>query len=278
MLVLLLRGELLRRYPTTAIYAVKGRWVDPAPPLPPDAPRPREPGTLEMYPEFRGNLEPDIVFLGFPLSVWEARGSESEPGWYFVLQEQPTAPRFGFDELKPPGKPDRFGGRPAKDSWSNLEWGQLVKDEADYRRMSHAPVEGELLNPALRDPPPIGNASWGADSAHMAEITLQQPVRIAVHAARMLGDADDVAERVTTAARDDGLVTAIGGLDSHGQSWRLSADEAVDALERAARGFYVERSDGERRRVIAAGAPDDRRLTTAAAAGEANLLLDLPED
>jgi hypothetical protein len=263
MLVLLIRGELLRRYPTTAIYAVEAEWAGAEHRL-------RRPGTREMYPEFRGNLEPDLVFLGFPLNIWEARGSEAHPGWYFVLQEQPTAPRFGFDELGETDDPNRFGGRPA--SWSDLSWGQLVENEAAYASISHVPVEGAPLNPQLLAPP-IGNATWGADSAHMAEISLQQPARIAVHAARMLRDAEEQARQVTRAGQEDGVVTAIAGDDG----WTLSASEAIDAIERAADAFFVETADGVRHKVILGGTPEEPHLTTAAGTGEPNLLLELPE-
>ena len=46
-------------------------------------------------PVFGGKLEPDITFVGFDLT---AEDVEPEPGWFFVIQEQPTEPRFGLDE------------------------------------------------------------------------------------------------------------------------------------------------------------------------------------
>ena len=42
-------------------------------------------------PVFQGRLGLDISYYGFELTVSDAR---STPGWYFVLQEQPTEPRF----------------------------------------------------------------------------------------------------------------------------------------------------------------------------------------
>jgi hypothetical protein len=86
-LVLLMRAELLRRYPNAAVYAVRAI-------LRSGEMRPR-PGTEEMYPDFRGNLDPDLVFLGFGLTADQARGSATDPGWFFIIQQPPSEPRFG---------------------------------------------------------------------------------------------------------------------------------------------------------------------------------------
>ncbi len=84
-LVLLIRGELLQRYPDALIYAVKAKTAEAL-------------GDEEQLPLFRGRIDPDITFLGFDLTETAARGAASDPGWFFVIQEQPTAPRFGLDE------------------------------------------------------------------------------------------------------------------------------------------------------------------------------------
>ena len=91
--VLLVRGELLRRYPNTTIFAGKaragaggdhGRVLDP---------------TDERHPIFRGTLSPDITFFGFNLSVDDARGgtAASPEGFFFVFQEPVTETRFGLE-------------------------------------------------------------------------------------------------------------------------------------------------------------------------------------
>jgi hypothetical protein len=135
-LVLLIRGDLLSRYPNAVIYAAKATG------------NPREPGPEEKYPIFRGTLQPDVTFLGFDLTSEEAT---KDAGWFFIIQEQPTEPRFGFD------KPEDFGAR------------------------THVSVA--LPPPAsLTIKPPV---EWRKNSAHMAIITRQQPVRIAIHATQM---------------------------------------------------------------------------------------------
>src|SRR5262249_34846218 len=87
-LVLLIRGELLRRYPNTVIYAVRAAETDDGLDL---STNPDD----ERHPVFRGTLQPDVTFVGFDLTADDVvTGS----GWFFVLQQQPTEPRFGLDE------------------------------------------------------------------------------------------------------------------------------------------------------------------------------------
>ena len=165
-LVLLLRGELLRRYPTAVVYAVEAKRSE-------DGTR-RELGDKELHPLFQGTMKPDITFLGFDLTEEEARGTTDPadpPGWFFVIQQQPTEPRFGLDEAT------GFGGDPGElGDWNELSWGHLVPDEPSFQTLSYVSVVGRLAG--LR----LDSAEWGLNAAHMAYITLQRPVRIAVHA------------------------------------------------------------------------------------------------
>ncbi|MFN0086632.1 MAG: hypothetical protein ACKVX9_14680 [Blastocatellia bacterium] len=171
-LVLLIRGELLRRYPNTIIYAAKaGR---------PDGPGTRrKPGAPEKYELFRGTLPPDITFIGFPLTEEEALGTpgpDGDPGWFFILQEHATEPRFGLDEA------ESFGGTPS--SWDTLSWGHLVESEEGFRQLRHISIANVRPAVAAISNPP--NVRWGANSAAMAYITLQKPFRVAIHASAMI--------------------------------------------------------------------------------------------
>jgi hypothetical protein len=81
-IVLLLRGQLLRRYPDMVVYAVKGTHA--------------KPGTeveRQGRPVFAGRLSPDLNFVGFDMTAADLAADE----WWFVLEQQLTAPRFGFD-------------------------------------------------------------------------------------------------------------------------------------------------------------------------------------
>jgi hypothetical protein len=139
-LALLIRGELLRRYPNAVIYAAEAISGSDGK---------RAPGPNEKYPIFRGTLQPDITFLGFDLTSTMAKGN---PGWFFIIQEQPTEPRFGFDE------------------------------DVSFGTRTHASV-AEPPPASLKLPP---GAVWRKNSAHMACIARQQPVRIAIHATQMI--------------------------------------------------------------------------------------------
>jgi hypothetical protein len=48
--------------------------------------------------------------------------------------------------------------------------------------LTHAPASG----PLPKAPANAAPATWGANSAHMAYITLQQPMRVAIHASAMI--------------------------------------------------------------------------------------------
>lgn len=162
-LVLLIRGELLRRYPNSVIYAVAAVEQDGQLDLSTDP-------DDELPPLFRGTLKPDVTFLGFDLTPEEA---VAEPGWFFVIQQQPTEPRFGMDAAnfdEPPPPP------PA--TWNDLSWRHLADTEEELNALSHASINGSM--------PDIDKAKWGKNSAHQAYITLQRPVRIAIHASEMI--------------------------------------------------------------------------------------------
>lgn len=168
-LVLLLRGELLRRYPNAVIYAVKGEETNGQL----DLSRKTED---ECHPLFRGTLKPDVTFLGFPLTRDEARGDEAvgDHGWFFVIQQQPTEPRFGLDvaNFEVP--------LPSLTTWNDLSWRHLIESEEELKALSHASTKtGPTVNK-------IDNVEWGKNAAHQAFITLQRPVRIAIHAREMI--------------------------------------------------------------------------------------------
>jgi hypothetical protein len=162
-LVLLLRGDLLRRYPNSVIYAVAAVREQDQLELSSDP-------AMESHPLFRGTLKPDVTFLGFALTEKEAI---ADPGWFFVIQEQPTEPRFGMDVANF-AKP-----LPDLETWNDLSWRHLANTEAELKALSHASTKTVL-------PDVVDKATWGKNSAHQAYITLQRPVRIAIHAKEMI--------------------------------------------------------------------------------------------
>jgi hypothetical protein len=161
-LVLLLSGELLRRYPNSVIYAVAAVKKDGRLTLSIDE-------KDEKHPLFRGTLKPDVTFLGFDLTRQKVLG---DPGWFFVIQQQPTEPTFGLDAA------DFTKPLPPLTTWDNLSWQHFADTEEKLKALSHASTKTVL--------PAIGGVEWGKTAAHQAFITLQHPVRIAIHAKEMI--------------------------------------------------------------------------------------------
>jgi hypothetical protein len=164
-LVLLVRGALIRRYPNVVVYAAQAET---------DADG-RHPGATEKHPIFYGRVEPDVALFGFDLDPEVARGN---PGWFFVLQEHPSEPRFGL--AAPNGG---FGGQPA--SWDKLGWDHLVTTAEELAALRYVDLGAALpLEPA--SPDEVG-AVWHSGgtppsrSADLAHITLRRPKRFAVH-------------------------------------------------------------------------------------------------
>lgn len=176
--VLLLRGDLLKRYPNTVIFAQKAIAGSNA-----DEPVIDLDMTAEEYarqvkfPLYRAELPPDIKLFGFNLTIGQARGAEltsgftDDLGWFFIIQEVPGEPRFGMDLNFDPGTNGL--------SWDDLAWDRLPPDTR-FIRASVVP------NISVAD-----KNKWGADSANMAYVLFQKPSMVAVHAREMLEDLSD---------------------------------------------------------------------------------------
>jgi hypothetical protein len=176
-LVLLIRGELLRRYPNSVIYAVaavkKGSQLTLST-------KPED----ERHPLFRGSLKPDVTFLGFDLTEGQAKGDEpphDPDGWFFVIQQHPTEPCFGMDVA------DFAKEAPAiTTTWNELSWRHMAKTEEELQALSHVSIDTiKSVMPNI-ETQTIDNATWGKNSSHLAYITLQRPLRIAIHAREMI--------------------------------------------------------------------------------------------
>jgi len=163
--VLLIRGDLLKKYPNTVVYAAQAGWVETETEIYRAVPE----GAEERTPIFRGELPPDTSFVGFKLTEPEVR---ADPGWFFVLEEQFSQPRFGLDV--PNGAPATIT------RWSGLSWSHFnATPVGGYVPVAAAPAAVTGANVA-------GGPVWGTSAAALAAITLQQPVRIMVHGSQMI--------------------------------------------------------------------------------------------
>lgn len=111
-IVLVIRGDLLRKYPNTEIFMAKAAWEN------------KKVGSHKLVldvndqsqwlndspnlhrPLFSARVEPDYSFLGFNLGIQEVRGSSEDPGWFFVMKERTGDTHFGMDLIAEPGSDD----------------------------------------------------------------------------------------------------------------------------------------------------------------------------
>jgi hypothetical protein len=159
-IVMLVRGELLRRYPSTVVLAWPGEQRQGRLQLKINV----APGEV-LTPAFSGRFAPDFTFFGFSLTPADIANGN----WFFVLQEQPTEPRFGFDTPDS----DRSAGLA---SWMDATWNDVGTAEGAYMRVSGNPVAGRTL----------GGVTFGRDAAHLAAVWLQRPFRAALDAKTLL--------------------------------------------------------------------------------------------
>jgi hypothetical protein len=124
--------------------------------------------------------------------------------------------------------------------YQNLQFGGVVV-------VTHAPIEDRtIVNESLLDPVPVTleGATWAMNAAHMAQIALQLPGRVAIHARAMLPPSNALPLRITKVRREIDRVLEIGGVDAFGEPWRMSEEEAIAAIRAGARSFYVEAPGG----------------------------------
>jgi peptidoglycan hydrolase-like protein with peptidoglycan-binding domain len=212
-LVLVIRGDLLKRYPTAIIFAHEAEWV-------PSSENPDfkirnlkvgDPKTTIKDPIFKAEIEPDLQFLGFDLTAEkakghiptpeeeaaaEAAGEEIPAGWFFVIQERPGEPRFGMDlraENQDLPKLDELY------VWNHLTWEHLRRDGIDVSVIDVDSRPESAPHPAIINRRPTPDETeleeahdrdikiqWGSNAADMAYILFQAPAMVAIHADNML--------------------------------------------------------------------------------------------
>jgi len=182
-LVLVVKGELIKRYPGLIICAAHTREDPPGT-------RALDEATV-LQPDFFGTLEPDVALVGFTtLHETDVRAAatsaNADDDWWFFFAEHFTEPRFGFDELVQNGvelKPDdHVAWAGAGRSWNDAAW-QYANLTDDF--LTATSFDGEELPKGLG-----GGAApkhrWAADAASQAWITLQFPFRRGIRAIDLL--------------------------------------------------------------------------------------------
>ena len=206
--VLVIRGELLKKYPNAVIYAHKAAWVVEngeinnkveriLAPLS-EAESAKPPRNKVKSPLYEARVEPDLYFFGFDITVEEALGATGEspsdidnPGWFFCIKERPGEPRYGLDLDQDPEKPE---------VWNDLAWTDVMPPNAPagaYIPVGNATIEQNLGDNVLEPGTDLEKEDQRADdeqvfwkknmnAADIAYILYQVPVLMAVHAGEML--------------------------------------------------------------------------------------------
>ena len=94
-LVVLIKADLIRKYPDVRVYAVPATIDEAGERVPLGGAEPE-------FPSFVGTLQRGVNFYGFDeLTEEKARGDgAANDGWFFVLEEEPRAMRFGLDSAR----------------------------------------------------------------------------------------------------------------------------------------------------------------------------------
>ncbi|MFO7679609.1 MAG: hypothetical protein R6X34_06115 [Chloroflexota bacterium] len=205
--VLVIRGELLKKYPNAEVYAHRACWQSDDPveeaadpcwdgvhgsidrrkerrlvtltPAEEETP----PRSKVKTPLYQAQVAPDIYFFGFDLTAEEAKGETPEkpddPGWFFIIKERSGEPRFGLD----------IDQQPALNVWNDLSWADMTLDHehisVNKAFALHEPGASDEKHPQWEDDKQI---AWNnnANAAELAYILYQVPVLVGIHASEML--------------------------------------------------------------------------------------------
>jgi hypothetical protein len=157
-IVLLVRGDLIRRYPGVVAHAALEAATDAngIPLFAADSP---------IRTLFHVVLPPNVLLVGFAMT--RARIDTAGETWWFTLSENPTEPRFGLD----PSRTEPL----SRDSliWDDFGVGQL----------------GQFLDATRHRSLAFEGSRWGASSASVAYLLFQLPARAAFLAKTMVAGA-----------------------------------------------------------------------------------------
>lgn len=167
--VMVIRGGLLRRFPTTIVY-LSGQVGD-------------GPETV-VLPTIEAYAGPDTTLVGFPMSADQIM-HPATPGqvWSVVLQESVLHTRFGLDDAPADGT------TAVLKTWQDLDWGNPQVSGANHVR-----VDGPLAGVGRPTGVSVDGAPtvvhWAADSSSMAAALTRAPVRVRIPASLWLTPTD----------------------------------------------------------------------------------------
>jgi hypothetical protein len=171
--VLVVKGDLVRRYPGVIVCAAKTRGIGGKRLLNP---------TTVIEPDFVGLLEPDVLLVGFGMTepMVRAAAGDADTAFWFFFAEHFAEPRFGFDELGP--DEHRAWADDAR-TWNDAAWQYATLDARGF--LTASSYAGQSLRKGTDDGSPDPH-TWASDAASQAWITLQFPFRRGVPATQLL--------------------------------------------------------------------------------------------
>jgi hypothetical protein len=189
-LVLVIKADLLKRFPNVYVYAQKAKWgVDTeSGSISPDLIRglDDEEGCIKD-PVFYGCIDPDVMLIGFDLTQAEARGATdftdpdvytNDPGWFFVLQERTGETRFGLEDGDMASAPTSIS------TWVQLTWAVIAKKStlSDLDSLNYIDLSIGLT--ASEENPDYQH--WEINSANIPYVFMNAPSKLAIHASNTL--------------------------------------------------------------------------------------------
>jgi hypothetical protein len=163
-LALLIRADLFRRYPNVLVSACQAVWNGNV----------RALGPTRQWPIFQGHIGEEFRFFGFdiddPFGLPDP--AAKKPGYYFVLEEHITEPRFGLEPAASIAAP----APGTSQSWNDLSWDKIT-------------TPGSFLVATAAAAPTFKateTVAWGDNAAAMAFILMRRPVRVAMHATALV--------------------------------------------------------------------------------------------
>lgn len=185
--VLIIRGELLKKYPDTVIFAQHAKVVDGlrSPDWLTAAEEAQPPRSKTRTPLYTAQPEDDIFFFGFDLTIDEVKGTGGDPGWYFVLQERPGEARFGLEVSR----------TLPIETFDDVAWPDAMPGALPGQFLPASALASVGLTEPTAATDPDKHDQWSDDekvdpasisSARWAYVLFRQPVMVAVHADEML--------------------------------------------------------------------------------------------
>ena len=179
LIILVVRAELIKKYPNTFIYAHKAEFELDSQENPDlyEIRKLSEQNDSEKKPIFITQMA-DLTFFGFDIDPEEAKGNLVEttenplaPGWFFVFKEMVGEINFGLDVGR--------GSHPTNyDSWDDVDWISITNSFIDTGLIITIFSGGQ--------PNYISPLVWGRNASEMAYITYRQPSMVAYHSINLI--------------------------------------------------------------------------------------------